>query len=173
MNDSLQQLLDYLDSLAARADLQALRSHMERLRISRNDLKGAARFCNEHYQRNLVRRSRWYEAVALCWKPGQSTPIHDHKGSSCCFRVIEGAGYEIGYEQNDDGVLVRMHERDLPLHQICASQDADIHEVGNPTDSGAPMITLHIYSPPMTTINRYTEGSAEVVTEELSAEPAG
>lgn len=172
MQESLESLLEYLDALEGRVDLEALQERVERLALTRADLAGTARFCDEHYQRNLVRRGAWYEAVALCWKPGQSTPIHDHKGSSCCFRVIEGDGYEIGFDTDENGVLIRTHERELLRGTICASQDDDIHEVGNPAGSSTEMITLHIYSPPMTTVNCYTEGSAEVVTEELSAEPA-
>ena len=32
----------------------------------------------------------WYQAWVMCWRNGQRSPIHDHKGSSCAVRVLRG-----------------------------------------------------------------------------------
>ena len=42
----------------------------------------------ERYARNLVYRDDFFEVLALCWRPGQRTPIHSHNGQlgweRCC-----------------------------------------------------------------------------------------
>ena len=42
------------------------------------------------YQRNLVRAGERYHLWVLCWGNGQRSPIHDHTGSACAVRIIEG-----------------------------------------------------------------------------------
>ena len=86
----LRPLLDDLDQLGEPADLAALRRLMEALRITRADLKDVCIFQDERYRRNMIRRTDFYELVCLCWRSGQRTPIHDHLGSACAFRVVEG-----------------------------------------------------------------------------------
>ena len=67
----LQPLLEYLDSLGQRADLDTLRRLLAELDITRDDLAAACAFDDDGYRRNLIRQSKWYEAVCICWKSGQ------------------------------------------------------------------------------------------------------
>ena len=39
--------------------------------------------------------------------------------------------------------------RDLHEGLVCASQDADMHQVSNLQAEGEDLITMHIYSPPL------------------------
>ena len=152
----LRALLNYLDSLTGRADLAVLSRLLDQLEITRADLAPACRFCDDTYQRNIIKESPWYELVCLCWRSGQRTPIHDHRGSSCAFRVIEGSALEIRFDVTPSGLLRCSGSFDSPPGTICASHDADIHQVLNAQPAGQDVITLHIYSPPLKSFRKYT-----------------
>lgn len=168
-SEKLTPLLEKLDALTERAPLAMLREELSRLDITRADLGGACRFSDDHYRRNIIKRTDEYELVALCWKPGQRTPIHDHVGSTCGLLVVEGDATETRYELDADGVARRAGRSVIPQGSVCASQDDDIHEVANLTDRD--LITLHCYSPPINQFHRYEEDSAEVVMEGVVGEP--
>jgi cysteine dioxygenase len=106
------------------------------------------------YRRNLIRRTAAYEALLLCWMPGQRSPIHDHQGSGCAFRVIEGVVTETLYERTRGDLATAVSMRWLPPGTICASRDFDIHEVAN-LEPSAELVTLHVYSPPLRDMNLY------------------
>ena len=153
---ALQALVQYLDSLDSRADLEILAGLLERLDVTRADLKPACIFDHNAYRRNTIKRSDWYELVALCWHSGQRTPIHDHRGSSCGFRVIEGVATETRFARTPSGLICPMRTDRLEAGYVCAAADADIHQVLNAEAEGTDLVTLHIYSPPMTRYHRYT-----------------
>jgi 3-mercaptopropionate dioxygenase len=84
-----------------------------------------------------------FSVVALVWRAGQATPIHDHV-TWCVFGVIQGAECEQRYALRDDGWL----EQDAVA--VNATGDVaglappgDIHRVRNAGAQTA--ISLHIY----------------------------
>jgi len=121
----------------------------------------AAWLCDEHsqpaeshgaqdYRQHLLYRATDgdFSVVALVWKPGQRTPIHDHV-ASCVVGVYQGREEEISYRLYDDG-----HERFLVEvgRQVVTPGDAvslvppdeNIHAVSN---SGTGLaISIHIYA---------------------------
>ncbi len=148
----LEPLVDYLDSLSERADLSTLERLLADVDVSRSDLRSVCRFKDECYQRNRIRATDWYELVALCWRPGQKSPIHDHASSSCAFRVVEGVVTERRFEVieggADAGKVRPVAETTIPPGSICAAEDEAIHEVCNRSGT-EDLVTLHIYSPPL------------------------
>jgi hypothetical protein len=90
MARTLAQLLEYLDGLRGRATLSDLVAELEELTIDAEEVAPFLRFSNRCYTRNLIRGGPWYNILALCWKNGQRSPIHDHIGSSCAVRVLRG-----------------------------------------------------------------------------------
>jgi cysteine dioxygenase len=144
---ALRPLLAYLDSLDRRADLAMLRSLLGDLEVTRVDLAPACLFSRERYQRNVIRRTPWYELVCLCWLSGQRTPIHNHTGSSCAFRVVEGLATETRFERTASGLVVPSWTKTHQPGYVCAAADADIHQVANAQAEGRELVTLHIYSP--------------------------
>ncbi len=152
----LKPLLSYLDGLGDRADLPTLRRLLEGLDVTREDLGPACLFEKEGYQRNLIKETPWYELVCLCWASGQRTPIHDHEGSSCAFLVVEGDATEIRFDHTPSGLVVPVETTVRHSGFICASSEADIHQVANTQPEGCDLITLHIYSPQLRHFNVYT-----------------
>jgi quercetin dioxygenase-like cupin family protein len=95
---------------------------------------------------------RWYERLhhdadheiwLLSWMPGQSTGFHDHGDASGAFAVALGT----------------LEERRVTIGRTVSSGQARmfgpdyVHSVGNISD--APAVSVHVYSPPLATMNRY------------------
>lgn len=142
----LSPLMDYLEQLTEPASLDRLEALLQRTRMRRDDFGSFCNFGTRTYKRNLIARSKWFELALLCWRPGQRSPIHDHRSSACAFRVIEGTGIETLFDLTGEGKAVTAGEsHEMPEGYICAAHDGDIHDVANRTDSD--LITLHAYSP--------------------------
>src|SRR5260370_32044379 len=85
---ALEPLFEYLDGLQSRPALAELAARVSRLPIQCEDVADFIRFSERGYQRNLVKSGPWYNLLVLCWKTGQRSPIHDHKGAGCALRVL-------------------------------------------------------------------------------------
>ncbi len=153
---ALKKLLGYLDHLGHEADLKTLSRLLGELEITRDGLGPACKFKPERYQRNPIRQTDWYELLCLCWQSGQRTPIHDHAGSACAFLVVEGVASESRFERTDSGLICPVWTKHHEAGYICASAEADIHQVSNAQPAGEDLITLHIYSPRLANHNVYT-----------------
>ena len=139
--------------------LEVMRDQLDRLEDNLQMLAPWWIFDACTYRRNLIRRTADYEALLLCWLPGQRSPIHDHRGSGCAFRVIEGVVTETLYEPAKNGLVCAASMRWLPPGTICASREFDVHEVAN-TQPQANLVTLHVYSPPLRDVNLYRSADA-------------
>jgi 3-mercaptopropionate dioxygenase len=90
-----------------------------------------------------------FSVVALVWRPGQVTPIHDHV-TWCVFGVIEGTEYEELYELRDGGRALAEVGRNAagPGEVSGFAPPGDIHRVRNWGDRTA--ISLHVYGADIT-----------------------
>lgn len=152
----LRPLLEYLDHLGRVADLATLERLLKELDLTRADIEPACLFKDEKYQRNLIRQTDWYELVCLCWKSGQRTQIHDHAGSSCAFLVVEGVATEVRFERTPSGLICPAWTKHHAPGYVCASDEADIHQVANIQPAGEDVVTLHCYSPQLRNFNVYS-----------------
>ena len=116
----------------------------------------------ERYLRNLIYAGPAYQALVLCWRSGQRSPIHDHTGSSCGVKVISGVATETTFAVAPNDMVYALSSRHLPAGSTCASQDADVHQMSNLQPAGADLITLHIYSPALVYMNMYSIVAASV-----------
>ena len=157
---SLEAFFDYLDGQAGRPEIGELRRRLERLEITFDDVAHAAQFSPEGYQRNLLREGTNWHALILCWDSGQRSPIHDHARSVCGVRVIRGVATETIYERTPSGQLKAVSSCDLPEGAVCASRDADVHQMSNLQAPGTQLITLHIYAPPLREMKQYSVDDA-------------
>jgi 3-mercaptopropionate dioxygenase len=84
-----------------------------------------------------------FSVVALVWRPGQDTPIHDHV-TWCVSGVIQGAEYEERYGLRDDGWLEQAGTSVNATGEVTSlAPPGDIHRVRNAGLQTA--ISLHIY----------------------------
>jgi 3-mercaptopropionate dioxygenase len=103
-----------------------------------------------HYRQHVVHvhpQGR-YSIVSLVWKPGQATPVHDHR-CWCVVGVLQGHERESRYHLYSAGAedfLVRDGDAVYAPGQVCrlVPPDEDIHRVANAGDEGLT-ISIHVY----------------------------
>ncbi len=154
--EKIRPLIRYLDSLTGRASIDRLRELLESTDIALADLREFVQFDDEHYRRNLVAIGEWYEILVICWQSGQRSPIHNHATSTCGLKVLDGVCTETVFDHSPCGQVVALHSTNLAPGYICASQDTDTHQVSNLQSLGKNLVTLHIYSPPLRSMQRFS-----------------
>lgn len=161
LSSPLNHLLDTLDGYADRIAMRDLVPLLQRSEFDFEWLSPFLRFHPERYQRNLLRAGSAYHALLLCWRPGQRSPIHDHRGSHCAFRVLQGTATESVFDRTSHGLVFPTESRTLPVGTVCGSVDADIHQISN-LDPFEDLVTLHVYSPPLLVMGQYSLTAAAV-----------
>lgn len=161
MSPKLEAFLTRLEEFDHEIPIEELTVMLEAARFQPADVRNHLRYSDECYQRNLLRAGSAYQALALCWKPGQRSVIHDHRGSACGVSVLQGTARETTYARGPDGMLVAGETRDMHCGEVCGSVDADIHQIVNPSDDEG-LVTLHIYSPPLRRCGTYSLDSPEI-----------
>lgn len=156
MPASLAALFAELDACPDGLSLGTLRNLLEEVAIDLADLHHAVQFGRDGYRRNLLHQGPNYHALLLCWRAGQRSPIHDHRGSDCVFRVLHGVATETLFTRAANGMIYPTCSRELHTGSIGASRDTDIHQVSNLQADNADLITLHIYSPPLLVMGQYS-----------------
>jgi cysteine dioxygenase len=122
------------------------------------------------YTRNLIFRDELFEVMALCWLPGQHSPIHSHNGQLGWMMMIQGellthqyryVGCSSPENRNVVGIdcLAGGHRVELKrLNTIDCADDGSvvtvdktqtIHQVENADRARSGCISLHIYSKPI------------------------
>lgn len=162
----LQSLLSELDQFTEDdIPMLFLEKRLGELNFRLEDVSDFVKFDDHHYRRNLIQEGPRYHALLLCWKPGQRSPIHDHRGSACGVRVVKGAALETIFERTPEGHVYPTLSQELGEGFVCANSDTDIHQISNLQDSDRPLVTLHIYSPPL-----HVMGTYSLTTDEAEAE---
>ncbi|MCU1450694.1 MAG: cysteine dioxygenase [Acidimicrobiales bacterium] len=110
-----------------------------------------------HHARLLVTDD--YEAWLLGWAPGQHVGVHDHGDAAGALVVVEGELFE-------ELPRARRSTRRLATGQASLVPPGQLHDVGN--GSTSPALSIHVYSPPLSTMTFYdSAGHAPVRTEAL------
>lgn len=160
---SLESLVGALAALRRRPELSELDAWMREVRVERTELRPYVGFKESTYARHRVFVNQFAELLVLCWRPGQRTPIHDHNGSYGSVRVLEGVMWETVFTLEDARGLVYERGREWMPGLVTGADIPDIHQLGNPDVSGQDLVTLHLYSPPLTSLNIYRVGQRESV----------
>ncbi|HEY1322430.1 MAG TPA: cysteine dioxygenase family protein [Streptosporangiaceae bacterium] len=115
------------------------------------------------YQRLLREEDR--EVWLLSWLPGQHTGFHDHGRSAGAFTIVQGRLREraapAGRPEATGATLVPGSVRSFGPNYI--------HDVAN--ESPAAAVSVHAYSPPLTTMERFEVSGGRLVL--AAAETAG
>jgi len=153
---TIEQWFAELDHYNGPIPLDVLKAGVKRLRMDFAAFQPFAQFSSERYRRNLMHTGPAYHALVLCWRKGQASPIHDHRGSACAVLVLRGRATETVFDMTDEGRVFECCTRELPEGFVCATQDLDIHRLANCQLDGADLITLHLYSPPLLVMGQYS-----------------
>ena len=112
-------------------------------------------FDRQHYTRNLIDKTGWYELLAICWEPGQSSSIHNHHEQNCWMAAPIGRLVSQNYrvvEQDEVHWRCRLETTDAllltPTDPLPVNPSEPVHRVYNPLEFGERAVSLHIYSRP-------------------------
>ena len=156
MSLTLSEMLESFDRREGRIPLDQLTRSMQELNLEFAEIEEHARFSKSRYQRNLLHAGNGYQALILCWRSGQRSPIHDHRGSSCGVRVLKGVATETTFAHGPNGMIYPTRTAELAAGGVTGSQDEDIHQVSNLQSDGTDLVTLHVYSPPLLVMGTYS-----------------
>jgi cysteine dioxygenase len=128
--------------------LEELTEALAALAIKAADLAEAVSFDDRAYMRTVIHGRDHYQALVLCWRSGQSSPIHDHRGSNCAVRIVAGRATETRFKTAPCGRIAPIASLIHPSGSVTGCSGDDIHQVANLERTGNELITLHVYSPP-------------------------
>ncbi len=138
---------------------------LESLRFNPKEFQRYAHFSAGKYTRNLVGYNGGFTLLMLCWDRGQESPIHDHAGSSCFMKILEGELHEVRYDASNPNHLALKTITQMREEQVAYIDDTQgVHKMVNPSaERGA--ISLHIYIPPYVkcSIFNLTDGTRRLV----------
>jgi cysteine dioxygenase len=157
----LVERLNHMDGPPAFGELGALLGGVE---VTAEELRPYVSFKEGTYARHRVHLGEHAELLVLCWRPGQRTPIHDHAGSYGAVRVLRGVMWETIFEMEGDSGLVYSSAREWTPGHVTGADVPDIHQLGNPDVSGQDLVTLHLYAPPLASLNVYKVGRTESIS---------
>ena len=155
---TLVERLKLMGGPPAFGDLNALLGGAE---VTAEELRPYVSFKEGTYARHRVHLGEHAELLVLCWRPGQRTPIHDHAGSYGAVRVLRGVMWETIFEMGEGEGLVYKSSREWTPGHVTGADVPDVHQLGNPDVSGQDLVTLHLYAPPLTSLNVYKVGRRE------------
>jgi len=102
------------------------------------------------YKRQLVARNSRFTLFLTVWRSGQTSPIHDHNGSRCWIKVLEGEVEEKLFSVNSTNL--QCVETNTITPQAVAFREGDcIHQ----NHTSVPAASLHLYSPPYSFCRNY------------------
>lgn len=114
------------------------------------------------YTRNLIYRDERFELMAICWRSGQVSKIHDHADQKCWMTVPIGKllGQNFAIIEKDAGrghcKLTATDKFEMSESQ-CAKVELEepVHQILNLAEFNADAVSLHIYSKPYGACNSY------------------
>jgi uncharacterized NAD(P)/FAD-binding protein YdhS len=106
-----------------------------------------------YYRMPVVVREH-YEMLVLTWTPGQGSAPHEHSGSVCVVRVVQGVAAEAYYSIASDGFVELEYEETVSAGTVTSLHDAGVHTIRNALP-GETLVTLHVYSPPLRAGRRF------------------
>jgi cysteine dioxygenase len=137
-----------------------------RLWLSDDLVQTRTRFLDDEYARNLVVRTPHFELLVLCWQVGQHSTIHDHGGSLNAIRVLSGeltsrVFRPAAHAKPGEGpVELVSEERVGPGQPLVGVDRGGVHQLADTSDE--PLVTVHVYAPPLQELTVYDTGSPSV-----------
>ena len=167
---AVKRLIEQLDALGASPSVAGIRRVLEQATLTPTDLANFVRTDARRYHRGRVAWRPSFEVLVMTWLPGQCSPPHDHGGSICAMRVMAGRALERTWRVATDGLADPCMDETVDTGRTVAGDDASVHSVHNAATDGPPMVTLHVYAPPLRDFRRFVpRGVAE--TPRVSSPP--
>jgi predicted metal-dependent enzyme (double-stranded beta helix superfamily) len=129
------------------------------------------------YARNVLFRDDKFEAICLCWEPGQYTAVHNHGGSFGVVYVYEGELDVTTYRRVDDGSvegecqLENIGDYAVPAGGLLLDRRPSIHRLGNAPDATRRAVSLHFYAGPLDVMEIFDVENGKVGKKPMTGEP--
>jgi cysteine dioxygenase len=149
----LAQLVEKLDAYDAVIPREVAEQWLLDSDLSPEDVEQHVSFQPELYTRATVKKTANYELLVVSWGSGQWSTLHDHSGSICAFRIVEGQATELHFETSEAGYIFPTETARHQPGSVQSCTGADIHQLCNLEKEG--LVSVHIYSPPLTTSKTY------------------
>jgi uncharacterized cupin superfamily protein len=108
----------------------------------------------------LIAQARDFDAWLIAWPGGTTADLHDHGGSRGALHVISGSLVET-IPWRDDREAVTLVRRDVHTGGTLAFGAGHVHDVRN--EAAAPAVSLHVYSPPLTSMIYYDRSGDRLI----------
>lgn len=144
------------------ADCDKIRAAMQAYSSDMSDWEEYAHWSDHCYTRNLIDEGNGkYNLMLICWNHGQASSIHNHAGSHCFMKIMDGALTEELYCKPDkvvDGQELAPHQvTEFPTDDVAYISDkVGMHRISNASHS-IRAVSLHLYSPPYQKCKSYCE----------------
>ena len=152
---NIKELFQRLDTYSSKVPVNDLTVFLSELEISFDDIQPFAHF-GKNYRRNLMKEGKAYQALIICWKNGQRSPIHNHKGSSCALKIIKGVATETLFTFAPNDLIYPTSSEWLYEEDVTGSENDDIHQISNLQSLDQELITFHIYTPGLLHMDCYS-----------------
>src|SRR5262245_3521058 len=155
LHGRLLELVRELDGLGSEPTLAALGQAMQRVSLTPEDVAAYVQPTPRGYNRVPVVVREAYDLLVMTWLPGQASVPHDHSGSICAMRVVQGEAVEGCYDLATDGYVDLQYETAVRPGEVLAGQDAGVHSVRNASPIGELLVTVHAYAPPLRDVRQF------------------
>lgn len=144
--------------------------YLQANRVEEASLEPYVRFSERSYTRNLIHKGELFEAVLLCWEPGQHSPVHRHvdqwgwmavlKGQLVITtfiklrsEIMESDEPDVNWSRLNSIFLKEGHHYKVPEGDVVleVTKPETIHKTENPASLERQAISLHICSRPSET----------------------
>ena len=140
---SLPELIETLDE----CDPQDYVKVAANMNIPKEDFEDYTFWKDECYARNCIERTNVYELILICWKAGDSSPVHGHDEQKCWVYQVDGTMQEERFTE-EEGELTTCNIMELETGDLTYMEDRmGYHSLTNKSDEGA--MTLHLYISPI------------------------
>jgi len=106
-----------------------------------------------------------FDAWLIAWPSGGKVELHDHGNSTGAVSVIGGALVEAVPWRDDTGRL-SLVRRELQAGATLGFGAGHVHDVTNESDQHA--LSLHVYSPALTSMTFYDIAGGQLVVREVA-----
>lgn len=114
---SFDQLLNKIQTVFGRSnssvDVDELWKVLEDYKSNPDEWAKYAFYDMRKYKRNLVAEHDKYNVMIICWGPGSQSCIHDHSGSHCFMKMLDGELIESRFAWPDQNQILGEQGREM------------------------------------------------------------
>ena len=154
--DRLRAFLAELEALGGRMTADAVIEILARSGLDIDDVAPFVTPQQDTYSRRRVARTEAYEVLVMTWLPGQGSGAHDHAGSVSAFKILRGTAHETSFAPDADSLVHPIGTRELHQGEVGLDAGDLVHAVRNDCSRKEPLVSIHVYAPPIPELRRFT-----------------